>query len=90
MSAEVDEALRNALNVEVKQRYGEEVFVKNTLVLVLVERPREDGDKPDAPRFQMMLKTLQPIQPGTAARMLSEAAVQFQRQKIEIESQENQ
>lgn len=90
MSAEVDEALKNAINVEVKERYGEEVFVKNTIVITLVERPREDGDKPDTPRFQMMLKTLQPIQPSTAARMLSEAAVQFQRQKIEIESQENQ
>mgnify|MGYP003576356128 CR=1 FL=1 len=85
MSSEVDEALMNALNVEVKDRLGEGVFVKNTIILTLVETPRRDGDKPDAQRFQMLDKTLQPIRTETAARMINEAAVQFQRQRMEAE-----
>jgi hypothetical protein len=85
VSSEVDEALMNALNVEVKDRMGEGVFVKNTIILTLVETPRRDGDKPDAQRFQMLVKTLQPIRTETAARMINEAAVQFQRQRMEAE-----
>lgn len=87
-SSEVDQIIDNALNAEVKARYGEDVFIKHTIVLVLTEKPRDADDKPDAPRFQMMLKTPQPIQPSTAARMLAEAAALFQRQKIEVEQQE--
>ncbi|WNY15124.1 hypothetical protein SEA_MACGULLY_19 [Rhodococcus phage MacGully] len=89
MSSEVDEALRNAINVEVKQRYGDNMFARHTITMTLVERPREEGDKPDAPRFHVMVKTLEPIQPSTAARMLDETAVQFQRQKMLTENQEN-
>lgn len=88
MSAEVDAAISNAINVEVKSRYGEEVFAKHTIVLTLCETPREEKDKPDTPRFQVMIKTLEPIQPMTAARILQEAALQFQRQKLVIDEQE--
>lgn len=88
MSDEVDEAMKNVLNVAVKSRYGEDTFVKNSIIICLVETPRTKDDGPDAPRFQLMLKALQPIQPSTAARLLQEAAVQFQRQKIEIEKRD--
>ena len=86
--SEIDQIITNAINTEVKQRHGEDVFVKNTIILVLTERPRGPEDKPDTPRFQLMLKTPQPIQPSTAARMLSEAATLFQRQKIDVERAE--
>jgi hypothetical protein len=86
--SEVDEIIKNAINTEVKARYGEDVFVSQTIILVLTERPRDPDDKPDTPRFQLMLKTPQPIQPSTAARMLAEAATLFQRQKISVDKQE--
>lgn len=88
MSAETDQIINNAINAEVKERYGEDVYVSQTLVLVLTERAPGPDDKPDAKRFQMMLKTPQPIQPGTAARMLAEAATIFQRQKLEVDKNE--
>lgn len=90
MSKEVDETIKNALNVEVKQRYGEDFFVKNSIVIALCEVPPRPDDKPDTPRFRIMLKTPTPIQASTAIRMLQEAGVQFQRQKLDIAKQEDQ
>lgn len=85
MSKEVDDAILNALNVEVKTSFGEDMFIKQAIVIVLVEKPRAESDGPNDKRFQLMLKTPMPIQPSTAARMLSEAGIQFQRQKMAIE-----
>lgn len=88
MSAESDQIIANAINAEVKERHGEDVYVVQTIIIVLTERPPEPDDKPDAPRIRMMLKTPQPIQPSTAARMLAEAATIFQRQKINVDQNE--
>lgn len=79
MSEEVDEALRNAINVEIKEKYGDDAFQRNTIVISLVEFPADPKGKPDQPRVRMMVKALQPIQLKTASVMLQQAAVQFQR-----------
>ncbi len=72
-------AIVNALNAEVKAKYGEDVTRIHTIVVSLIEWPREEGDNPGTPRIQMSLKTLEPIPTKTAGTMLSKASVQFQR-----------
>lgn len=88
MSSEVDQIITNAINAEVKERYGEDTYVRQTIILVLTEKAPGPDDTPGTPRARMMLKTPQPIQPGTAARMLAEAATIFQRQKLEVDKNE--
>lgn len=75
LSAEV---IRNAINAEVKERFGEDFFVKHAMVVALVERPRGELEKPTAERFSLFLKTLTSIHPSIAINMLRHAASQFQ------------
>ena len=75
MSAEV---ISNAVNTEVKERYGEDFFVKHAIVVALVERPRGEMDRPDTPRFSLFLKNLAPVHPSIAVNMMREAVKQFQ------------
>lgn len=79
MSAEVDAAILNALNAEIKEQYGDGVFQAATIVISLVEFPKDEKAKPDQPRLRLKVKTLQPIPLKTAGKMLEQAAVQFQR-----------
>ncbi len=72
-------AIVNALNTEVREKYGEDVTRTHTLVISLIEWPRVEGDNPGTPRIQMSLKTLEPIPTKTAGIMLRKASVQFQR-----------
>ncbi|AXH49749.1 hypothetical protein KNU02_gp23 [Gordonia phage Pleakley] len=76
--------IRNAINAEVKERFGEEFFVRHSMVVALIERPRGDLEKPTAERFSLFLKSLTSIHPGIAINMLREAAGQFQAKKSEM------
>lgn len=78
------EVIRNAINAEVKERFGEEYFVRHSVVVALIERPRGDLEKPSAERFSLFLKSLTPIHPGVAINMLREAAGRFQTKKSEM------
>lgn len=78
MSQEADDAIRNAINVEIKEDYGDAAFQRQTIVITLVEFPKDPEGKPDQPRLRIKVKALQPIQLRTAAKMLEEAGVQFQ------------
>lgn len=77
------DTIRNALNVEVKERFGEQFFVKHSMVVALVERPRGELEKPNAERFSLFLKSLTAIHPSIAVNMLKEAAARFQAKKAE-------
>lgn len=75
MSAEVNEAIANALNAEIKEQYGDDVFQAATLVISLVEFPKQENAKPDENRLRLKVKTLQPIPIETAGKMLEQAAL---------------
>jgi len=53
--------------------------------VTLVEQERQEEDGPGTPRFQVMIKTLGPISPETAIRMLHEAETVFSRAKLDTE-----
>ncbi|ATN89540.1 hypothetical protein KNU14_gp18 [Gordonia phage Buggaboo] len=75
--------MKTAINAEVKERFGEDFYVKNSIVLALVERPRGDLERPDAPRISIFLKSLEPIDPSVAVKILEEAAAIYQRKRAE-------
>lgn len=82
IEAEANLAIANALTTEFKTKFGERVTRKHTIVISLVEHERQEGDGPGTPRAQMSIKTLEPIQPSTAGRMLERASIQFRRAAI--------
>lgn len=82
IEAEANLAIANALTTEFKTKYGEAVARKHTIVISLVEWERQEGDGPGTPRAQMSVKTLEPISPITAGRMLERASIQFRRAAI--------
>ncbi|WGH20802.1 hypothetical protein QLT00_gp19 [Gordonia phage Commandaria] len=77
------ETIRNAINVEIKQRFGEEYFVRSAMVIALVERPRRELDKPNTPRVSLFLKSLVSVHPSIAINMLKEAAAVYQGKRAE-------
>ncbi|QAU06343.1 hypothetical protein SEA_WHOSEMANZ_17 [Gordonia phage WhoseManz] len=77
------ETIKNAVNVEIKARYGDEFFVANAMVIALVERPRGDLEKPDAKRFRLFLKTLGSIPAHVGIGMMREAAAIFQARRAQ-------
>lgn len=83
ISAAAADTIRNAINVEVKERFGDEFFVRHSMVIALVERPRGDLEKPNTERFSLFLKSLTSIHPGIAINMLKEAAAKFQAKQAE-------
>lgn len=80
LSAEV---IRNAISTEVKERFGEEFFVRHAVVVALVERPRTPLEGPEAERFSLMVKSLHQITPGVGVNMMRGAAAQFQSKQAE-------
>lgn len=83
LSAEV---IRNAISTEVKERFGEEFYVRHAVVVALVERPRTPLEGPEAERFSLMVKSLHQLHPAVGVKMMQGAAAQFQSHQ----AQENQ
>ncbi|AYB69151.1 hypothetical protein SEA_EMIANNA_18 [Gordonia phage Emianna] len=75
------ETIRNAISTEVKERFGEDFFVRSAIVVAIVERPRGELEKPNAPRVSLFLKSLMPIHPSIAINMMKEAAKMYQVKK---------
>ena len=81
------EAVRNAIAVEVKDRFGEDFFVRHLVVVALVERPKTPLEGPEAERFSLFLKSATQIHPKTGVRMMQEAAARFQSHQAQQEAQ---
>ena len=75
--SDADDAIRNAVNVETKERHGEAAFVHSTIVVSLVEIARREDQGPGTPNTFVTVKSLHPVPMETALRVLEDAAAQI-------------
>lgn len=76
-------AIKNAVNVEVKARYGESAFVHGSIVSALIELPRPENEGPGAQTMWTMSLSTDPLPPKTQMEMIRDTALQIQASRTE-------
>lgn len=77
------EAIKNAINVEVKARYGDQAFVHGSLISTLIEIPRKEGEGPEAQTMWTMQLSTDALPPKTQMEMIRDTALQIQNLRSE-------
>lgn len=76
-------AIKNAVNVSVKEEHGEDAYVHSTIIVSLVELPRSPDDGPGAERFRTAVSMTDPLSMKPAIQMLEDAATVIRMQEGE-------